>query len=802
MKFGENLTKTDYVTLSFILLQVFILILNWSHLPTAELDTPYHLLMGKMFSDYDTVMLWDYYEYAPTGRPHLYPPLEHVLLWWIHDLTGADWWNIGRFISLIQYPLPLLTVWFFSKKLFNPVTALASVVFLSVSQDFWFWQVSVAPTALILSLFPLFLYSFYRKKVFTSIILLSAFLYLHLGLPYVIILSVFIFSLLSLYHTREYLKQFAVVTGASALIFLPWIIHIFMYRDWLRSSPHQVFDPFSILVGVNVFAALFFFIGIYICVKKSKIDLKYLLILSTAVGFLAIALYGWRYRMHSPIINCVVTGIGFEVVYAKILAGTTAASRKKVAAAFLLLLIPLGAFSFTLVAGAGQGRAQPQIPLQQEQLSIIQPNQPGQLQQPNQPGQPIQPQSPQNQSSLNQPQPPGSAQSQLQQSPLQPDQQRQPQQPLPPKQQPGQQSTFRALLRNPQIRMVLSPLIEMLNSIRTGERPPRVWQITNPEIDELIQWVINNTSEDEILHMDNGMMADYVALFTGRRTDAGMYREVTSEELFKAIQEGKKSGIFILEVDKFRDFNPPGMTALAQFGNLLILQGIKPEKIPREVILHLEDLFVLLEQFDARTLDHWVRVITEVNPRRVYIGVRQKDLGNPELQNFINRLPCEVGLSVIVEDRNIQNVALPQRISLLRLVIPPDKISYSFVEAVRRSVDSRIRLEIAILGNPISKNDRVIQSVLQVLPLVDKVVRHVPPNIEFIHAIQEEQRILGEKFFIQIDTYRGQLEIKPEELYTLLQAASQITKNKTIVEFKYPPVTPDLIDFLKKVYAV
>ena len=783
--FDIKLTKVDYISLTFILVQLFILVLNWSHLPTAELDTPYHLLMGKMFSDYDTVMLWDYYEYAPTGRPHLYPPLEHILLWWMHDITGADWWNIGRFISLIQYPLPLFTVWFFSRKLFNPVTALASLVFLSISEDFWFWQVSVAPTALIVSLFPLYLYSFYRKKVFTSIILLSSFLYLHLGLPYVIIFSTFIFSLFSLYKTREYLKQFAVVTGASALIFLPWIIHILMYRDWLSSSSRQVFDPFSILVGINILTAVFFILGVWKCLKESRIDLRYLLVLSTAIGFLAIALYGWRYKMHSPIINCIVGGIGFELVYTRIMAKTAPVSRKKVAAVFLLLLIPLGAFSLTLTSKLP-------LPGQPQQPKTPQQQLPGQLQQSlnQQPGQ-IPQQFPGQQPGQIPQQFPG------QQLPLNNQNQ-------PPRQPQLRQSSFLDLLRNPQIRIQPSPLVEMLISLKTGERPPRVWQITNPQIDELIEWISDNTSPDDILHLSNGMLADYLALFTDRRTDAGMYREVSSSEMFKAIQEGRKSGIFIIEVDQFKEQNPPGLTVLEQFGNLLVMQGIRSEKIPREIPLRLEELFILLERPEPSLIDRWIRVIQEVKPRTIYIGVRQKDVKTPELQEFIDALTplSNVGLSIIVEDESIKNITLPPGITTLRLVIPQDRISFSFIEAVDRNLDPKINLEIAVIGPPFFENRKVYESLLQVLPLVDRVVRHVSPNIESISITQEEERILGKKFFLQIDTYRGQFEITPEELYTLLQAASRITMNKPIIEFKYPPATLELINFLKKVYAV
>jgi len=671
---GEKLTRIDYITLGFIAFLTIILILNWSFLPTSELDTPYHLLMGKMFADYDTVMLWDYYEYAPIGRPNLYPPLEHILLWWMHDLTGVDWWNIGRFVSLIQYPLPMVAVWFFCRKIFNPVTALASVVFLSVSIEFWFWQVSVAPTSLIVSLFPFFLYSFYRKKVLTSILLLTSFLYLHLGLPYVVILCAFLFSLFSLYKTREYMKHFAIVTGASVLLFLPWIIHILMYQDWLGFGGHRAFDPLSLLFGINILTAIFTVFGILKCLDRVKVDLKYLLVLSAFVGFFAVAFYGWRYKMHSPIINCIIAGIGFETIYCGILE-RTAVSRKKVAAVLLLLLIPLGAFSIN-VFPAGPSNPGP-VPQPQPQLQ----NQPF----PQPPMQPL------NQNLPNHP---------VQQPPNQPKNQPKNQLPLPQQQfQPVKQPKKPLEPKTPLFQVQRSPLLEMLKSLKTGERPPRSWQITNPEIDALIQWIIDNTSEDEILHVQNGMLADYLALHTDRRTDSGMYREVNQPELMQAIQEGKKSGIVIMEAKEFPGQPPPGITIIEQFGNMLVLQGMKPEHIPSQIPFRLKDFFLLLEKPEPHTVTQWATTIAHIRPRHVYVGIRQKDVKNPEVQHLIDELnrSCNVGLSIIVEDGDPQNITSLPGITTLRLVMPQEKISPEFVESVRNSLDSKIGLEIAIL---------------------------------------------------------------------------------------------------------
>ncbi|MBU7013546.1 MAG: hypothetical protein HXS43_01835 [Theionarchaea archaeon] len=761
----KNWTLLDYAALSLIIVETVVLALTWDFLPSAELDTPYHLLMGKMFSDYDTVMLWDYYEYAPVGRPNLYPPLEHVLLWFMHDATGAEWWDIGRFISLIQYPLPLFTVWFFSRKLFNPLTALASVVVLSATSDFWFWQVSVAPTALIISLYPLFLYAFYKKRIIESMVLMASFLYLHLGLPYVIILGVSIFSVVSLYKTKEYIKQAGIVLGAAALLFLPWIIHIYMHQDWLKFGSPELFNVGSFLTGVNIITFFFFVIGGLSCVDKARKDLRYVLVLSAAAGFLAIAAYGWRYRMHSPIINCVITGIGFEAVYRKI--SSSAGNYRKVGAVFLLLLIPLGTYSLVLASGTPSTPFSPpqsrvQVPGPAQYLPLAQGPQPG-----NNPDQPA---------------PPGF------QGGVQPVQKVQPGGPTP------------SSISGMTLRVQTSPLLDMLDSLRTGRRPPRVWQITNPEIEELISWIIDNTSPDEILHMENGMLADYLALFTERRTDAGMYREVTTPELLQAVREGKKSGIFIIEQEKMRERGIiPEMALIAQFGDLLVLQGIKTQPVPKEMPFHLTDLVVPFAL--PQRSDQWIAFITDLAPRRVYLGVQQKDLENPDLFNLITRLSSlsEVGLTILVEDVH-KPVSAP-RVAAIRLLLPSEKLSLAYVKSVRSTLDPGTTLEIAILGPPITQNNTLVNTLKQIAPLTDRIVRHVSPNVEVIHAVREEQTVLGIPLFIQIDIQRGRSALTPQEIYLLLEAAHNVAENNVIIEIMYLPDDPEFMSFLRAVYA-
>jgi hypothetical protein len=159
----------------------------------------------------------------------------------------------------------------------------------------------------------------------------------------------------------------------------------------------------------------------------------------------------------------------------------------------------------------------------------------------------------------------------------------------------------------------------------------------------------------------------------------------------------------------------------------------------------------------------------------------------------------EVGIAIIVEDVK-QPITVPN-VAAVRLILPQEKISSHYIESVHQTLNPSTELEIAVLGPPLYENDKAVESLTTVLPILDRVVRHIPPNIEFVHLAQKEQQLFKDKFFIQIDIQRGEFELRPDELYMLIQAAHKIVQNKIIIECMYPPAHYELLDFLNTVYA-
>jgi len=59
-----------------------------------------------------------YWEYAPVGRPHLYPPLLHLAMLLFYRL-GLSAINIARLLEAAMIPLTFISLWFITRGLWN-----------------------------------------------------------------------------------------------------------------------------------------------------------------------------------------------------------------------------------------------------------------------------------------------------------------------------------------------------------------------------------------------------------------------------------------------------------------------------------------------------------------------------------------------------------------------------------------------------------------------------------------------------------------------------------------------------------
>ncbi len=116
----------DLFACAILVFAVLVELLQWPVLPRS-LDLHYHLSAASAFEragGWTTLAFW---EAAPAGRPHLYPPFFHVLLW-MTAKTGLGWIAAARLWDAAAFPLWLGASWMLFRRFGSPRAAFLGLV--------------------------------------------------------------------------------------------------------------------------------------------------------------------------------------------------------------------------------------------------------------------------------------------------------------------------------------------------------------------------------------------------------------------------------------------------------------------------------------------------------------------------------------------------------------------------------------------------------------------------------------------------------------------------------------------------
>jgi len=290
----ETLGKIDIVSIGLILFIFVSFVANWYKFVPNNVDTWYHLAVARKILEFGTVPIWDSWEFAPAGRPHLYPPLLHLL---IAFCAGAkeNIVNGGRVLQSLFYPIALFTNWLFVRYLLDRKTAFLALIFLSMDMGFLMINAMILPSMLINIFLPLLLICFLKRKFFLSVILMALCLYSHLSFPFVVLFCLFLFS--RKYNYMDFYKKFVIF---SLILYLPWFLRILGNFNALENTIQTFSSPIHIVFG---FLSLQFFNPILIplgIIGYRKASEKYNIVKIFLLGSLPILVfYGGRYWFHT-----------------------------------------------------------------------------------------------------------------------------------------------------------------------------------------------------------------------------------------------------------------------------------------------------------------------------------------------------------------------------------------------------------------------------------------------------------------------------------------------------------------------
>lgn len=200
---------------------------RWPTFPLA-LDPAYHLSIARQMQAAGGVLAYEWWEAAPVGRPHLYPPVIHLLLTPLLAL-GLSPLFILRFFTVAVVPAVLLTVYATTTRLGRREAAgapdLGWACLLACLVPFtWFLQIGEALASGFALIELLWLLVAVRERCWRAASCLMALLwYTHLGMPWIALAAL---GWALLFKAVPEPRRAVRAIGWGTVAALPWLLHL------------------------------------------------------------------------------------------------------------------------------------------------------------------------------------------------------------------------------------------------------------------------------------------------------------------------------------------------------------------------------------------------------------------------------------------------------------------------------------------------------------------------------------------------------------------------------------------------
>jgi hypothetical protein len=208
----------DFWSAIILIFYAIMQISRWNVFP-QHLDIYYHLLTAWGFIQAGGYSSWDFWQYAPAGRPHVYPPLFHIVLA-LFMKAGVDKIILARIFSVVIPLTFLLTLWTFLRKKFSSCLAFFSLVTISSSLSFYASLTNHMPSTIALTFGILAIWQFMNRKTVFALLLLTLCFYTHIGVSYFIMFTIVIYALFN----KEYLRSAFTIVIIAVILAIPMIM--------------------------------------------------------------------------------------------------------------------------------------------------------------------------------------------------------------------------------------------------------------------------------------------------------------------------------------------------------------------------------------------------------------------------------------------------------------------------------------------------------------------------------------------------------------------------------------------------
>jgi len=240
---------------------VLLLIPSWPRLPYF-LDAYYHLSVMRGFLDAGGWVGHAFWEAAPVGRPHLYPPLYHFLGCGLLGL-GMPLLFAARLLEFSVYPLFLWVFWRGAQRLVSDRFAFLFLLMLSANVPLYVYVINNAPFTLAL-LFGFGAYLLHREGRWKGAsLLLAAAFYTHTLMAF---LTAAAFLGGVALEDRKGLRRAAVSLFLGLSLAAPLLVHQWTFRAFF--VPRRALEFYSTQMSVPLY--LLAAVGVFLAVRPGK----------------------------------------------------------------------------------------------------------------------------------------------------------------------------------------------------------------------------------------------------------------------------------------------------------------------------------------------------------------------------------------------------------------------------------------------------------------------------------------------------------------------------------------------------
>ncbi len=125
----ERVNRFDLASLGLVVFVAVFSLVRFND-PPQFLDAYYHLLVANGFIKSGGWVGWAWWDFAPLGRPQVYPPLYHFVLVFLKTI-GFSGLKAIKFTEALINPLFFFSLWYTFRKLVNQRFSFFSTLLLS-----------------------------------------------------------------------------------------------------------------------------------------------------------------------------------------------------------------------------------------------------------------------------------------------------------------------------------------------------------------------------------------------------------------------------------------------------------------------------------------------------------------------------------------------------------------------------------------------------------------------------------------------------------------------------------------------